>query len=187
MVITPNCRSDTLYLISDWEEFSYYITKDNPERLTLTPFISQLVQTCYKECSLVQWGWDSYLNPPVVEFDTSSGELVIETNDYYFDGLELQLKLSCETPYSQQSSSETADIDYFEVKFTSECRDHIVTPAQPQFLSATTSLWSMLSIPFTPAQSANTDCGELHYSIVGASSPLVTIDSDNGKVNVYGR
>ena len=45
----------------------------------------------------------------------------------------------------------------------------------------------MLSIPFAPAQSANTDCGELHYSIVGASSPLVTIDSDNGKVNVYGR
>lgn len=148
LVITPNCRSDTLSLMSDWVEFQYYITKENTDRLVLIPFIDQQVQTCFKECSLVQWGWDSYLNPPVVFFDSATGELHVETDDYYFDGLELQLKLQCETPYSIQNESETSDIDYFEVKFTSECRDTVLTPAVPQFIQATTSLWSMLHIPF---------------------------------------
>jgi len=153
----------------------------------MTPFIDQNILTCYKECSLVQWGWDSYLNPPIVYFEKTTGELHVETNDYSFDGLELQLKLECETPYSIQAASETSDIDYFEINFTSECREHALTAPVPQFIQTSATLWSTSHIPYTPAGTANPDCGELHHTIVGAPSPLVTIDTDTNTVNIYGR
>jgi hypothetical protein len=59
-----------------------------------------MINTCYFECSLVEWGWNSYPNPPVTFFDPENGRFKLKTTDYDFDGLKLQLKLRCETPYS---------------------------------------------------------------------------------------
>jgi hypothetical protein len=50
----------------------------------------------------------------------------------------------------------------------------------------TPSLWALSEVSFTPSTSNNPGCGEIHYSIVGASSPMVTLDESNGKVMIFG-
>ena len=49
------------------------------------------------------------------------------------DGLLLNLKLKCKTPYSTQSEAETSDFDFFEIDFKSECRDAIISKPTTQF------------------------------------------------------
>lgn len=91
------------------------------------PVMDQEIVTCYKECSLVEWGWNSYPNPPVTFFEPLTGQLNIQTDDYSFDGMKLQLKLRCYSPYSNQPEADKSDIDYFEIDMQSECRDAELT------------------------------------------------------------
>jgi len=169
-----------------------------------TPEVDQMINTCYYECALVEWGWNSYPNPPVTFFDPGSGRFKVQTPDYDFDGLKLQLKLTCKTPYSLQSEAETTDIDYFELVFKSECRDAPMELPTPSVSSTTATLWTNTAIAFGDATSANPDCGSVHYSVEDAtvngnrrlldsahdtgssSAPLVSIDSDTNTVNVFG-
>ena len=83
--------------------------------------------------------------------------------------------------------AETSDTDYFEVLFKSDCRNKdVLTTPIPSVLTLTPSLWALSEVSFTPSTSKNPACGEIHYSIVGASSPMVTLDESNGKVMVFG-
>jgi len=49
------------------------------------------------------------------------------STDYNDDGLKLNLKLTCSTPMSAQPEAERVDFDYFEIVFTSECREAVLT------------------------------------------------------------
>ena len=133
----------------------------------------------------------------------------MQTTDYEYDGMRLQLKLSCETPYSMQIESETEDIDYFEVYFRSECRDTPMTLPAPSVSSTTATLWAYTQISFGAAEATNPYCGDIFYTIedltvnsrrrmlqsgsagsadsATSTDELVTIDSDTLVVNIFGR
>lgn len=83
------------------------------------------------ECSLVEWGSTIYPNPPVVKFDKATGCIDIRSSDYSLDGLLLNLKLTCSSPYSQQPTQETSDVDFVEIEFQSECRGSVLTSPTP--------------------------------------------------------
>lgn len=154
--------------------------------LPFTPIIDKTIPTCAHTCQLTEWGYNSFPNPPVISFDSQSGSLEIQSSDYGLDGLELQLKLICSTPYSIQSASETQDIDYFQVYFTSECRENILTAPSVSDTNLSIELWKTYEIPFISAFSSNSYCGDIHYTCVGASSPLVTLNHDSGMINILG-
>lgn len=186
VTITPDCQADLLNLLSDWDEFPYYITATNPMIIDITPYIDQQIVTCYKECSLVQWGWNQY--PEVVTFfDPLTGQINIQTSDYTWDGTKLQLKLRCYSPYSNQPEADMSDIDYFEIDMKSECRDAEITMPVLSATSVSPSLWTPEQINFTLSESSIPACGNLYYTVNGASAPLVTIDSSEQSVFIHGR
>ena len=202
LTVTPDCRSDTLAFVSDYDQIDYYITKNDPMMIDETPIIDQMISTCNAQCNLVEWGWNSYPNPPVTFFDKDSGRFKVQTTDYEYDGLRLQLKLSCETPFSMQIESETEDIDYFEVYFRSECRDTPMTLPTPSVSSTTATLWTYTQITFNAAEATNPYCGTIYYTIEdlavngrrrmlqsgggSSTSELITIDSETNTVFIYG-
>jgi len=165
VTITPDCTADMLSLQTDWNAFPYYISKTNPMVIDITPAIDQEIVTCYKECSLVEWGWNSYPNPPVTFFDPMTGQIKIETDDYAFDGMALQLKLTCFSPFSIQPQADASDIDYFEIDMMSECRDATISKPQPSQTSISPSLWTSYTIDYTLSTTSNSDCGNIFYSI----------------------
>lgn len=90
--------------------------------------------------------------------------------------MKLQLKLRCYSPYSNQPTADSSDIDYFEIDMKSECRDAEISQPMPSLTSVSPSLWTPESIDFTLATTSNPGCGNIFYSIQGAMAPLVTID-----------
>ena len=182
--IVANCPEDQVSLVTGLTDDTYYINKGDK---TYTASFDHTYDDCPLSFALFEDG-SAYSAPWITAFDTTTGQITINTADFAtYDLASAVLKVVATSDDSTDATAAAAETS-FTLTLKDKCQDAVLSPPTISGQSTYTwDLWAQQTMPFD-AMSDDSDavdnCSTYRYEIVDVTedySSFGTIDGLNVK------